>query len=78
MIVYLPVLTLTGIEGKMFRPMAGVVLLALAGALILTFTFIPAACALLLRGKFSEKESFLIRWTKAAYRPSLNTALRLQ
>ncbi len=78
MIVYLPILTLTGIEGKMFRPMAGVVLLALAGALILTFTFIPAACALLLRGKFSEKESFLIRWTKAAYRPSLNTALRLR
>ncbi|MCB9843827.1 MAG: CusA/CzcA family heavy metal efflux RND transporter [Phycisphaeraceae bacterium] len=78
MIVYLPILTLTGIEGKMFRPMAGVVLLALAGALLLTFTFIPAACALLLRGKFSEKESFLIRWTKAAYRPSLNTALRLR
>ena len=78
MIVYLPVLTLTGIEGKMFRPMAGVVLLALAGALILTFTFIPAACALLLRGKFSEKESFLIRWTKTVYRPSLNAALRLR
>ncbi len=78
MIVYLPILTLTGIEGKMFRPMAGVVLLALAGALILTFTFIPAACALLLRGKFSEKESFLIRWTKTVYRPSLNAALRLR
>lgn len=78
MIVYLPILTLTGIEGKMFRPMAGVVLLALAGALILTFTFVPAACALLLRGKFSEKESILIRWTKAAYHPSLNIALRLR
>jgi cobalt-zinc-cadmium resistance protein CzcA len=76
MIVYIPVLTLTGIEGKMFRPMAGVVLLALAGALILTFTFIPAACALLLRGKFSEKDSFLIRWTKAGYRAALGQALR--
>lgn len=76
MIVYIPVLTLTGIEGKMFRPMAGVVLLALAGALILTFTFVPAACAMFLRGKFSERESFLIRWTKAGYRISLARALR--
>ncbi len=76
MIVYIPVLTLTGIEGKMFRPMAGVVLLALTGALILTFTFVPAACALLLRGKFSEKESFLIRWVKSFYRVALGWALR--
>lgn len=75
MIVYIPVLTLTGIEGKMFRPMAGVVLLALAGALILTFTFVPAACAMFLRGKFSEKESFPIRWTKAGYRIALARAL---
>ncbi|MBN4052604.1 CusA/CzcA family heavy metal efflux RND transporter [bacterium AH-315-K20] len=78
MIVYLPILTLTGIEGKMFRPMAGVVLLALTGALILTFTFVPAACALLLRGKFAEKESFIIRWTKALYEPLLVIALRLK
>ncbi len=78
MIVYIPILTLTGIEGKMFRPMAGVVLLALAGALILTFTFVPAACAILLRGKLSEKESFLIRWAKNAYRPSLALALRVR
>ncbi|MCL4743248.1 MAG: CusA/CzcA family heavy metal efflux RND transporter [Phycisphaerales bacterium] len=76
MIVYLPILTLTGVEGKMFRPMAGVVLLALAGALILTFTFVPAACALVLRGRFSEKESFLIRWIKRGYRPGLDWALR--
>ncbi len=78
MIVYLPILTLTGVEGKMFRPMAGVVLLALTGALILTFTFIPAACALFLRGKFSEKESFLIRWTKMVYSPALTIAMRLR
>ncbi len=78
MIVYLPVLTLTGIEGKMFRPMAGVVLLALTGALILTFTFVPAACAILLRGKFAEKESVIIRWIKAGYKPSLAMALRLR
>lgn len=78
MIVYIPILTLTGIEGKMFRPMAGVVLLALTGAMILTFTFVPAACAILLRGKFSEKESFLIRLTKAGYKPLLALALRLK
>ncbi len=78
MIVYIPILTLTGIEGKMFRPMAGVVLLALTGALILTFTFVPAACALLLRGKFAEKESFLIRWTKSGYAALLETALRFK
>jgi cobalt-zinc-cadmium resistance protein CzcA len=78
MIVYLPILTLTGIEGKMFRPMAGVVLLALTGALILTFTFVPAACALLLRGRFSEKESFLIRGVKTVYGPLLDLALRFR
>lgn len=76
MVVYVPVLTLTGIEGKMFRPMAGVVLLALAGALILTFTFIPAACAVFLRGRFAERESLLIRWLKTGYRSALVRALR--
>ena len=60
MIVYLPILTLTGIEGKMFRPMAEVVLLALAGALILSFTAIPVLCVLGLGGKISEKENFLL------------------
>ncbi len=78
MIVYLPILTLTGIEGKMFRPMSLVVLMALAGALILTFTFIPAACAVFLRGKFSEKDSFLIRWVKAIYVPLLSIAMKFR
>ncbi len=78
MIVYLPILTLTGIEGKMFRPMAGVVLLALGAALLFTFTFVPAACALFLRGRFAERESILIRWIKSAYQPSLDLALRLR
>lgn len=75
MIVYLPILTLTGIEGKMFRPMAAVVLLALTGALILTFTFVPAACAFFLGGRLAEKESPLIRWLKQLYRPALGWAL---
>lgn len=78
MIVYLPILTLTGIEGKMFKPMSLVVLMALAGALVLTFTFVPAACAAFLRGRFSEKESFLVRWIKSLYRPALGTAIRMK
>lgn len=78
MIVYLPILTLTGIEGKMFKPMSLVVLMALAGALVLTFTFVPAACAVFLRGRFSEKESVLVRGVKSLYRPALGTAIRLK
>jgi heavy metal efflux system protein len=78
MIVYLPILTLTGVEGKMFKPMSLVVIMALTGALILTFTFIPAACAMFLRGKFSEKESFIIRWIKGLYQPSLYWAIKMR
>jgi len=78
MIVYLPILTLTGVEGKMFKPMSLVVIMALTGALILTFTFIPAACAIFLRGKFSEKESFIIRWIKGLYQPGLYLAIRMR
>ena len=77
-IVYLPILTLTGIEGKMFVPMAQVVLLALLGALFLSFTIIPALAALLLSGKITEKEIFVIRWSKALYRPVLEYALKLR
>lgn len=76
MIVYLPILTLTGIEGKMFRPMAQVVLLALAGALVLSFTLVPALAALLLRRRISETESPVLRGARALYRPSLEWALR--
>ena len=75
MIVYLPILTLTGIEGKMFRPMAQVVLLALAGALLLAFTFVPAMVALVLRGRVSETESPVIRVFRRAYLPTLGWAL---
>ncbi len=75
MIVYLPILTLTGVEGKMFHPMAITVILALLGAMILSVTFVPAAVAILLRGKVSEKENFLIRGAKVVYRPVLKLAL---
>jgi cobalt-zinc-cadmium resistance protein CzcA len=76
MIVYLPILTLEGIEGKMFLPMAETVLLALAGALIFTFTFIPAGIAIFLSGKVSEKESIIVRGAKRAYEPLLHGAVR--
>lgn len=66
-IVYLPILTLTGIEGKMFRPMAQTVVLALAGATVLSMTLIPALIAIGLRGKVSEKEVAVIGWLKRRY-----------
>ena len=63
-IVYLPILTLSGIEGKMFHPMAYTVILALLGALVLSVTFVPACVALLLTGRVSERESVLVRGAK--------------
>ena len=76
MIVYLPILTLTGIEGKMFYPMAFTVLAALFGAMILSFTFVPAAVALFVTGRVSEKESPVVRWAEHAYLPALTAAMR--
>lgn len=75
MVVYLPILTLTGVEGKMFHPMAYTVLLALGGAMILSVTFIPASIAIFMRGKIAEKENFLVRGAKALYLPLLRVAV---
>ncbi|MGN6109636.1 MAG: efflux RND transporter permease subunit [Kofleriaceae bacterium] len=74
-IVYLPILTLTGVEGKMFKPMALTVLFALTGALILAMTFIPAVASLLLPRRLSEKESFLVAGVRRVYEPALRRAL---
>lgn len=71
MIVYLPILSLTGIEGKMFKPMALTVVFALLGSLILSLTYVPAALTFILRGEVSEKESLLIRFAKRWYHPAL-------
>jgi cobalt-zinc-cadmium resistance protein CzcA len=71
-IVYLPILSLSGIEGKMFIPMALTVVFALIGALILSLTFVPAAMTYILRGRVSEKESVIIRWAKKVYMPALD------
>jgi cobalt-zinc-cadmium resistance protein CzcA len=75
MVVYLPIFALTGVEGKMFHPMAFTVVTALLGAMILSVTFIPAAVALLVGDKVSEKENRLMRWAKRLYGPLLEHAL---
>lgn len=75
MVVYIPILTLTGVEGKMFHPMAWTVLLALTGAMIFSVTFVPAAVAIFMSGKVSEKENFIIRAIKALYTPLLRVAI---
>jgi cobalt-zinc-cadmium resistance protein CzcA len=78
MVVYLPILTLTGVEGKMFIPMAFTVLVALGGAMIFALTFVPAAVAIFLSGKVSEKENFLMRAAKWAYIPMLNASMKMR
>ncbi|HEU4391682.1 MAG TPA: CusA/CzcA family heavy metal efflux RND transporter, partial [Blastocatellia bacterium] len=74
--VYLPVLSLTGVEGKMFKPMAMTVVFALAGSLILSLTYVPAAMSVLLCGRVSERESFVVRYAKQWYRPALDLVMR--
>jgi len=75
MIVYLPILTLTGVEGKMFFPMSFTVVLALLGALLLSLTYVPAAVAIFVSGKVSEKENVIVRGAKAVYAPLLKFSL---
>jgi cobalt-zinc-cadmium resistance protein CzcA len=74
--VYLPIFALTGVEGKMFHPMAITVVLALTGAMVLSLTFVPAAVALFMRGRVQEKETRLMQWARRAYAPALAWALR--
>ncbi|MGD9690397.1 MAG: efflux RND transporter permease subunit [Phycisphaerales bacterium] len=76
--VYFPILALTGVEGKMFHPMAMTVIFALIGAFILSLTFVPAMVAILIRGRVSENEMFLVRWAKAAYEPVVRLSVRLR
>lgn len=74
-IVYLPILTLEGIEGKMFRPMATTVVFALIGSLILTLTLIPVLCSFFLKGHVEEKESRAVTFLQSKYQPSLSWAM---
>ena len=77
-VVYFPILALTGIEGKMFKPMALTVIFALGGALVLALTLMPVLCYFFLGGKIKEKDSLLVTFFKALYQPLLGFALRFR
>ncbi|MGV3772129.1 MAG: efflux RND transporter permease subunit [Verrucomicrobiales bacterium] len=77
-LVYVPILSLEGIEGKMFKPMAMVVMLALGGALAMAVTLMPVLCALFLGGKIEEHDNLLVRGFKAIYKPILLWSLRFR
>ena len=74
-IVYFPIMTLTGIEGKMFKPMAFTVTYALIGALILSLTYVPVMSAIMFKKKVKEKESPIIKYAKKYYAPLLKKIL---
>src|SRR5439155_11206166 len=76
MIVYLPILTLEGVEGKLFRPMALTVIFALLGSLVLSLTVMPVLASLLLPGRVEEHEPWLIRLARRLYAPVLDLALK--
>ena len=70
-LVYVPLLTFTGIEGKMFEPMALTVIIALGSAFVLSLTFVPAMIAIAITGRIQEKENVFVRGIKALYAPAL-------
>ena len=74
-LVYLPVMTLTGVEGKMFTPMAATVVMALVAAMILSITFVPAMVALVTTGEIKEEESKIVHGIKRFYNPILDWSL---
>ncbi|MDW3094690.1 MAG: CusA/CzcA family heavy metal efflux RND transporter [Gammaproteobacteria bacterium] len=74
-VVYIPIFALTGVEGKMFHPMAFTVVTALLSALILSITFVPAAVALFVKGKIEEKDNAVIRGSKRLYHPILTWSI---
>ena len=78
MIVYLPILTLEGVEGKLFQPMALTVIFALLGSMILSLTLMPVLASFFLSDKVEEKELFIIRMMKKVYEPLLKTALKFR
>ena len=75
MVVYLPIFALTGVEGKMFHPMAFTVVIALLGAMILSVTFVPAAIAMFVTGKVKEEEGIVMRTARLRYEPVLKWVL---
>ncbi|HCM47402.1 MAG TPA: CusA/CzcA family heavy metal efflux RND transporter [Colwellia sp.] len=77
-VVYIPLFSLTGVEGKMFQPMAATVVIALLSALVFSVTFVPAAIALFMTGDISDKESPVIKVSKSIYKPMLLIAMKLR
>ncbi|MCX8254964.1 MAG: CusA/CzcA family heavy metal efflux RND transporter [Beijerinckiaceae bacterium] len=75
-LVYVPLLTFTGVEGKMFEPMALTVIIALISAFVLSLTFVPAMIAIVITGRVQEQDNFIIRGIKAVYRPVLAGAVK--
>ncbi len=75
-VVFLPLFTLQGVEGKLFSPMAFVVSFAMLGSLVVALTVVPVLASFVFGGHFSERDSFLIRWLKRMYAPVLDLALR--
>ena len=75
-VVFLPLFTLQGVEGKLFSPMAFVIAFAMLGSLVVALTIVPVLASLVLRGQFSEEDNFLMRGIKRVYRPVLAFALR--
>ena len=75
LVVYVPIFALSGVEGKMFHPMAFTVVTALCSALILSVTAVPAAVALFVRGRIAERENLFMRLMRRLYEPALRTAL---
>src|SRR3546814_12332127 len=73
-LVYVPLLTLTGVEGKTFTPMALTVIMALVFAFILSLTFVPAMLAIWLSTPVEEKEGRIMTWLKTKYEPGLDRA----
>ena len=76
--VYLPIFALSGVEGKMFHPMAFTVVIALVAAMVLSLTFVPAAVALFVTGKVAEHDNIVMATARRSYAPLLHTALRLR
>ena len=75
-VVYIPIFSLTGVEGKMFHPMAQTVVMALLSAMLLSLTLVPAAVAVFMSGPISEKESPVISRGKQVYAPLLDWAMK--
>ena len=77
-VVFLPIFSLVGVEGKMFRPMAATFIIAILVALLLSFTLAPALASLLMRGKVEDKDPWIMRYLERLYEPLLASILRLR